>query len=231
MIGKKFGMMTILKDSGERSSDRGKIWTCECDCGKIKNVSYKLLKNASKPRSCGCSRKIRARDIFHSNYEKSDGCWIWKGSINRGGYGKIGTNSTAHRRAYEYRNGEIPQGISVCHKCDNRLCVNPDHLFLGTRKDNSRDMVSKGREAKGSKVGTSKLNEEKVLEIRRLRIDGWKIKDLCEKFGVHPGNIQYICKNKSWKHVSLGEECAMHISPHDYNQRQQHRSSKSRIKH
>lgn len=220
MIGEKFGMLLIIKDSGNRTNDRGRIWTCICDCGNIKDIPWKLLKNTNKPRSCGCSRQLWSRNIFESNIEKTETCWIWKGNVNRGGYGKIGTKSLAHRRAYEYAYGKIPNKLHVCHQCDNRLCVNPSHLFLGTIGDNMQDMTNKGRRARGSKTGTSRLNEDQVLEIRKLRLSGWKIYDLCEKFDIGDTNIKYICKNLSWKHVPLGKECAKYVSPHDSNQKQ-----------
>jgi hypothetical protein len=207
MIGKKFGMLFVIQDSGKRTNDRGIIWECKCDCGNIKYVSGKLLKNEKKPRSCGCSRKIYSDMIFESNFEKSGGCWEWKGVLNRGGYGKIGANSTAHRRSYEKYKGKIPKGLFVCHTCDNRKCVNPEHLFLGTAKDNMSDMTQKARRARGSKTGTSILNEQMVLEIRKMRISGKEYDEICKKYSVCWGTIAKICKNKIWKHVGLGQEC------------------------
>jgi hypothetical protein len=204
--GKKFGKLTIIKDTGKRTNDRGIIWQCKCDCGNIINVSGKLLKNEKKPRSCGCSRKDYSKKIFESNYKKTDGCWEWKGVLKKDGYGKIGTKDTAHRRSYEYTYGIIPKGMCVCHSCDNRKCVNPSHLFLGSLKDNMRDMVKKGRNATGSKIGTSKLTEEMVLEIRKMRIEGKEYQELCDNFGVCWETIAVICRNKQWKHVALGEE-------------------------
>src|SRR5580765_5892458 len=168
IIGKKFGMWTILNDSGKRGNDRGIIWSCICECGKKRDVRMKLLKNESKPRSCGCSRKIGAKKKFYSQIDKTGDCWEWKGSLNAGGYGKF-ANTTASRAVWKYEYGNIPISMQVCHTCDNRKCCNPKHLFLGTITENMKDKNAKNRQAKGSKIGSSILDEEKVLNIRKMR--------------------------------------------------------------
>ena len=216
MKGEKFGMYTILKDSGKRTKDRGIIWICRCDCGKIKDVSWKLLRNINKPRSCGCSRKLNSLKSFFKNYDVSENdCWEWKGNLNKGGYGKFGTNGLAHRKSYELHKGKISKGLCVCHRCDNPKCVNPDHLFLGTIADNNRDRHQKGRSAKGykrldptigSKIGTSIINEEIVYQIRKMRIDGKEYQEIADHFKLDWDHVRKICKNTIWKHVALGEE-------------------------
>ncbi len=216
--GDKYGFWTIIKDSGLRTRNKEIVWECRCNCGTIRNLKPKILKNTSKPRSCGCSRKIRSKEIFESNFDKSIGCWEWKGNLNKGGYGRIGEKGTAHRRAYEYTYGPIPKGMHVCHKCDNRKCVNPSHLFLGSIGENLQDMTNKGRRARGTSIASSKLNEEIVLEIRKMRLSGAKYTEIMDKFKTSKRLTSGICKNQQWNHVALGEECKNYRSPHDKNQ-------------
>jgi hypothetical protein len=204
--GQIFGYWTVVKFSGKKTKNRNPIWICKCKCGCIKNVRANVLKNSKKPRSCGCIRKENSKKIFESNFEKQNGCWEWKGRINDGGYGRIGTKKLAHRESYQYTYGKIPKGKQVCHTCDNRKCVNPAHLFLGSIKDNMADKVQKNRQAKGSQIGTSKLTEEIVLEIRKMRISGKEYQEIADKFNIGWDLVRCICKDKVWKHVSLGDE-------------------------
>lgn len=105
--------------------------------------------------SKSCANRDHERQPVHVRFwnfvsKSQDGCWLWNGTKDGGGYGQISTfrgeaPAKAHRVSWEMRNGEIPAGMSICHKCDTPSCVNPDHLFIGTQADNARDMVSKGR--------------------------------------------------------------------------------------
>ena len=150
---------------------------------------------------------------FWTKVNKTDGCWEWTAKvIENTGYGRIKINRKmvlSHRYSYIlhhpltidlWENREI----CVCHKCDNRKCVNPAHLFLGSRGDNLRDCVAKGRNAdrKGEKHPMVKLTENDVREIRtRYAEGGITQEDLGIKYGVKRETISYIILRKNWKHI------------------------------
>lgn len=127
----------------------------ECrHCGKVFYVQPHMAKNG---RSIYCSPTCRnvgrkwtpPEERFHSRYSVDEsGCWIWQGATTNAGYGKIAVHGTlilSHRFSWELHHGPIPEGLYVCHHCDNPQCVNPDHLFVGTAQDNVNDMMAKGR--------------------------------------------------------------------------------------
>ena len=105
----------------------------------------------------------------------------------------------AHRHIYEECVGEIPEGMVVRHKCDNKSCINPEHLELGTLNDNIQDKVKRNRCAKGEKVPTAKLTKEDVKQIRFLREKGMTLVKLSERFGVSPAQISNIVRGLSWR--------------------------------
>ena len=142
-------------------------------------------------------------DRFWAKVDKTDssGCWIWTASRWKSGYGRIGVNGHlegAHRVAWELTRGPIPAGLNVCHSCDNRPCVNPAHLFLGTQSDNIRDSIEKERWYMpiGEKNGRAKLTYTQVEEIRSSALPFAK---LAVKYGVSRWTIWNIRKNVSWK--------------------------------
>jgi hypothetical protein len=106
-----------------------------------------------------------------------------------------------HRLAFELVNGPIPLGVSVCHKCDNKLCVNPGHLFLGTHKDNMADMRRKGRAAKGIRHSQAKFTPEAIAEIRREYSIVRSCPKMARKYGVHQSTINRIVTGVYWRHV------------------------------
>lgn len=162
---------------------------------------------------------------FWANVQKSDGCWEWQGYRvaaqnlkGEPGYGTIYTRIAltprykkwlAHRFSWVIHFGEITNGLSVCHHCDNRPCVRPDHLFLGTTKDNMADAKAKGRlyvlgpcRARGTRIAQSRLTEDQVRAIRVMVASGQSQKDVARLFGVDPGTIRHAAKRSTWKHVT-----------------------------
>ena len=146
---------------------------------------------------------------FWEKVDKSagpDGCWLWLASCHpTSGYGVFFLaykTKPAHRIAWQLTNGPIPKGLCALHHCDNPPCVNPSHLFIGTKADNSRDAVNKGRPPRGEAVASSKLNAEEVLKIRCCYAQGiMSQRELASIYKVHQTQIGHIVRRKHWKHL------------------------------
>lgn len=137
-------------------------------------------------------------------------CWLWGGSLNEDGYGVVTVLSAgkakgyyAHVVSWEHANQAsiIGPHVCVCHRCDNRWCTNPRHLWLGTRGDNVRDAAQKGRMHRGQKNGTVKLTEEAVRAIRDAVEDGEEQDAVARRFGVSQANVSWIVLRKGWRHI------------------------------
>lgn len=129
------------------------------------------------------------------NKRGPDECWPWT-SGRQHGYGRVHRGYT-HRVAWELTNGPIPDGLFVCHRCDNRACVNPAHLFLGTHLDNMRDRDAKGRVAHGDSHYRCKLTESEVEQLRGEHSTGrFKQAELARRFAVSPALVSMIVNNK-----------------------------------
>ena len=130
-------------------------------------------------------------------------CWEWQAGRQHE-YAEFrikGFVHRAHRIAYKLTCGKIPNGKCVLHKCDNPICVNPSHLFLGTRATNNRDKMEKGRSARGEKSWSAKLTEKEVIKIREYIKQGHSLKGLAKIFNVHPATISNIKAKYTWKHI------------------------------
>lgn len=150
---------------------------------------------------------------FWEKVKKTSTCWLWKASVNTQGYGQIMIDKKprgSHRVSWELAHGSIPNNLWVLHKCDNPPCVNPDHLYLGTAKDNADDMISRNRQnnvrpknpAIGSRHGRSKLIESEVIEIRnRYKTKNISQRKLAKEFNISQAAILSIIHRRGWRHI------------------------------
>lgn len=179
----------------QREVNRGAAKYCSISCG----MKFRNSLNPGNPI-----------EIFYKNISRdhhSDGCWIYK-RLENTGYGSITIKRKsvrAHRFSYILYFGQIPDGMLVCHKCDRPSCVAPDHLFLGSSKDNRQDMIKKGRGnfPRGNKQPSSVLNDEKVHEIKLKLLNGERTIDIAKEYLVKRNVVTDIKRNKNWKHVML----------------------------
>lgn len=178
-----------------------------------------------RPRKNGGVRKFCSRWCFHVATEQSSperfwakktlapsGCWEYTGTITCHGYGHVrlsGRLVRAHRYAWTLRNGAIPAGLVVCHSCDNRRCINPEHLFLGTQQENNDDKVRKGRVPRGVTHGNAKFLVQQVLAIRAA----WASEptpsrraELAKQHGVSEETIRKVVKFITYRYVQAGEQ-------------------------
>lgn len=132
-------------------------------------------------------------------------CWEWTSAESDGGYGVFlyqGRNHTASRLAYALFKGSVTDGFCVCHSCDNRKCVNPAHLFLGTHAENNADKAIKGRATRGTAVWRSRLNDDIVRQIRTwIKDPGQTSQSIAARLGVSNSCIDHVISGRSWRHV------------------------------
>lgn len=138
-----------------------------------------------------------------------DACWPWLGTITASGYGQLSIGPRrscrsvrAHRFAWEREHGPIPEGLQACHRCDNRPCCNPRHLFLGTAADNQADKRVKGRAASGEANGAHKLTEREVRTMRDEAGLGVAVPVLARRYGVSRQMVHRIVKRTAWRSVA-----------------------------
>ena len=143
------------------------------------------------------------RERFFAKFHKTEGCWLWTAACSNNGYGRLAFRHRqdfiyAHRAAWLLFKGKIPAGSLVCHHCDIRKCVNPDHLFLGTNKDNLQDCSRKGRMHPGELHGMSKLTEK---DVRLIRQASGNQRTIAKQFGINQSCVSAIRLGQRWGHL------------------------------
>jgi len=145
-------------------------------------------------------------DRFLQHVDDSGECWIWTGALNRG-YGWMGIEGTqmqTHRISYLLHYGDLPSGTVICHHCDNPPCVNPAHLYAGSRASNVADMVTRGRliNLRGEEHGKARLTADQVRSIRSSYADGSATQvELSATYGINQSHISRIIRRKAWNHA------------------------------
>jgi len=212
LAGKRFGKLTVIEFS-HVARNRNLYWKCKCVCGKEKNIKSSHLTSGAIT-SCGkgeCNKSVglirnpKGKPVKEITWEVNEnGCWICTSHApNSEGYPRIGINKKRiylSRYMYEKYKGEFPKGYDMCHKCDTPMCINPDHLFPGTRKDNVNDCIQKDRNIKGEDCSYAKLTEKQVYDIK-YGYDGLMHKEIALIYNVSHGLISMIKNNKRWKHI------------------------------
>lgn len=172
--------------------------------------SVRMIRSGKRNRGPQVPTEIQPIEPkFWSKVQKTETCWLWGGTVNPiTGYGYIivdrrknRKNISVHRLSYELHKGKIPKGLCVCHTCDNRRCVNPDHLWLGSVGDNIKDAVRKERHARGERIHCAKLSATDVREMRRLFSKGFKGPEISDLFGVAPCTVYRVLHGETWNHV------------------------------
>lgn len=161
--------------------------------GKVEPSPETMFRQASLSDKLRMGRKVMP-----------NGCWEWQRALNVTGYGTFrhhGKRHMAYRAAYERAYGPIPEGAYVCHSCDNRKCVNPEHLFISDHMGNMRDMRSKGRHQRGERHFRAKLTADDVRQIRRRSAQGEGNPKLASEFGVSKSTISSIVHRRYWRHI------------------------------
>lgn len=144
-------------------------------------------------------------DWFWKWVQKTETCWLVP-ATHGAGYGQVckpgqRISTLAHRASWEIHYGPIPKGLHVCHHCDVRNCVRPDHLFVGTQKDNAADAVQKGRMQKGSRNGRHKITEEIAKKILALKDSGLTGVQVARAFSLTKSSVYFIWHRQTWRHI------------------------------
>jgi len=180
-------------------------WLCRCDCGKECEVISSALRN-SWQKSCGCIKDIEEETLltkfFWKNVKKNDYCWEWTGKLCNG-YGAVEFHKKqfrAHRLSYIIHNGSIEKNKFICHKCDNKKCVNPSHLYAGTINDNARDAKERNLIHRGEQCVRSKLKEIDILKILASKET---CRDIAIQYNMNKNYIRKIRNRQAWRHITV----------------------------
>lgn len=139
-----------------------------------------------------------------------EGCWEWQRYRSPNGYGRIkhdGVMEYAHRYSFIAHGGEIPDGLYVLHSCDNRRCVNPDHLHAGTHAENLREMVERHRQCSGERNGRSKITDQDAAAILDCLSRREPKNDVARRFGISRWSVDFLAKGKTWRHIARSDGC------------------------
>lgn len=188
---------------------------CQCGCGKKAPIATHTnnLREIKKGRPekfiHGHNNRLNnsPEELWENVEIKSkDECWNYKGPKLSGGYGLFilnGKRIVASRLAYELSFGRIPDGMQVCHRCDNPPCCNPHHLFIGTSKDNAIDKIKKGRgvDNKGDRHGMAKLSTSSITDIIEMKKNGITQTEISKSLSVNQSTISRIVNGLRWRHL------------------------------
>ena len=201
----RFGKLTVLYRESEKRN-RIYVWRCKCDCRNERSIVRCSLTSGCST-SCGCLKQPPFKQrIINNTVVDTNGCWNWIGKLDKGGYAICtfkNKRTRMHRATYEFYKGSFEKTKLICHKCDNRKCINPDHLYVGTHKDNAIDMVVRKRQnlTLGSAHQNSIFDEKTILLMRKEYSEGILISELSRKYKSAYRNVWKIIRRQTWKHI------------------------------
>lgn len=190
----------IVRRTDEDSGNFRRRRSCGYRCAMIE-------RHRARSAALGDIRRERRIAKFNANIDRSagpDGCWNWTAGLTSRGYGQfviLGKKVIPHRLALELSGVIVPSEMFVCHRCDNRRCCNPSHLFIGTNADNMADKIAKGRQSRGEGSGVAKITAACVVEIRRRYEAGMSQDEIASMFGISQSNVSVIVQRKAWAHI------------------------------
>lgn len=215
LTGNRVGRLSILRRDGNTRADQDPRWIVRCDCGFEKSVSGQSLRGEKafgRIKGCRCPPATPEEDQkrFWSYVKKGSDCWEWSGSRSPFGYGRMnirGVIVMAHRFSMALKLGRpLIKGESVLHSCDNPPCVRPEHLRIGTQKDNAADREDRGRgnQPRGSRNGKTIFAEDEIVRIKHMLKSGKLNKgQIADIFECSRSAIEGIASGRTWSHIKI----------------------------